>query len=148
MQAGDDTGIDPLSSHLGFRWESHDRIALEIRDDHINAAGLLSGVVSYGLVDYCMGSTLWKETTEEERIATISISINHVQTAREGTVVCASELDRRNDPTRCCAARSATRAAASSPPRSAAARFSPASASAATSAAARRPASRPSRGAR
>ena len=56
----------------------------------------MSGVVAYTLVDYCMGSTLWKQTSEDEAIATISISINYVQTATEGDVVCTTELDRRN----------------------------------------------------
>ena len=62
----------------------------------INAGGLLSGVVAYAMVDYCMGSTLWKATTEEEAIATIGISINYIQTATEGDVVCTTELHRRN----------------------------------------------------
>jgi acyl-coenzyme A thioesterase PaaI-like protein len=48
------------------------------------------------MIDYCMGSTLWAETSEDERIATISISVNYIQTATEGEVVCRSELDRRN----------------------------------------------------
>ena len=43
-----------------------------------------------------MGSTLWAQTIAEERIATISISINYIQTATEGEIVCRSELDRRN----------------------------------------------------
>src|SRR5205823_2052705 len=62
----------------------------------INAGGLLSGVATYALVDYCMGSTLWAQTAHGERIATIGISINYVQTATEGEVVCRSVLDRRN----------------------------------------------------
>jgi len=90
-------GIDPLSGFLGFRWEAHDRLRLTIGDDHINPAGLLSGAVSYALVDYCMGSTLWKELRDDERIATIGISMNYVQTAREGDVICECTLDRRND---------------------------------------------------
>ena len=49
------------------------------------------------MVDYTMGSVLWRERSEDERIATVSISINYVQTAREGEIVCVSELDRRND---------------------------------------------------
>jgi acyl-coenzyme A thioesterase PaaI-like protein len=49
------------------------------------------------MIDYCMGSTLWKQRGEDERIATIGISINYVQTAREGDVICESTLDRRND---------------------------------------------------
>ena len=47
-------------------------------------------MVTYALVDYCMGSTLWAQTTEDERIATISISINYIQTATEGEIVCRS----------------------------------------------------------
>ena len=90
-------GIDPISKHLGFRWETPNRIRLTIRPDLINAGGLLSGVVAYALVDYCMGSTLWVDRNEGERIATIGISINYIQTATEGDIVCTSELDRRND---------------------------------------------------
>jgi uncharacterized protein (TIGR00369 family) len=49
------------------------------------------------MVDYCMGSTLWMQRSKGERIATIGISINYVQTAREGDVICSCQLDRRND---------------------------------------------------
>ena len=71
-------------------------VRLTIRPELINAGGMLSGVAGYAMVDYCMGSTLWKQTAEEEGIATISISINYVQTATEGEIVCTTELDRRN----------------------------------------------------
>ncbi len=90
-------GIDGLSGWLGIRWESFDRVRLTIRDELINPAGLLSGPVAYAMIDYCMGSTLWKSREKGERIATIGISINYVQTAREGDVICESTLDRRND---------------------------------------------------
>ena len=79
-----------------MRWVHANEIRLAIRPELINAAGLLSGPVAYALVDYCMGSTLWKQTADDERIATIGISINYVQTATEGDVVCTTELDRRN----------------------------------------------------
>ena len=49
------------------------------------------------MVDYAMGSALWAERSGDERIATINISINYIQTAREGDVVCTALLDRRND---------------------------------------------------
>ena len=81
---------------MGMRWETADTVRLAIREDLINAAGLLSGAVTYALVDYCMGSTLWKQTSEEESIATVSISINYVQTATDGEIVCRTQLDRRN----------------------------------------------------
>ena len=90
-------GIDGLSRLLGIRWEAYDRVRLTIRDELINPAGLLSGPVAYAMIDYCMGSTLWKSRESGERIATIGISINYVQTAREGDVICEATLDRRND---------------------------------------------------
>jgi len=81
---------------MGIRWTDAQTVRLHIRPALINAGGLLSGVVTYAMVDYCMGSTLWVETTAEERIATISISINYIQTATEGELICHSVLDRRN----------------------------------------------------
>lgn len=89
-------GIDGISSFMGMRWEDPQTVRLAIRRELINAGGLLSGVVTYALVDYCMGSTLWAQTSEQERIATISISINYIQTALEGELICATQLDRRN----------------------------------------------------
>jgi uncharacterized protein (TIGR00369 family) len=88
--------LDGVSSFMGMRWEDPQTVRLQIRPELINGGGLLSGVVTYALVDYCMGSTLWVQTTEEERIATINISINYLQTATEGEIVCRSVLDRRN----------------------------------------------------
>jgi uncharacterized protein (TIGR00369 family) len=90
-------GIDGLTSWLGLRWDTPQRVRLTIRPELINPAGLLAGPVAYAMVDYSMGSTLWQDLTEGERIATIGISINYVQTAREGDVICETSLDRRND---------------------------------------------------
>jgi len=89
-------GIDGVSGFMGMRWDSPDTVRLAIRPELINAGGLLSGVVTYALVDYCMGSTLWPHTDEDERIATLNISINYIQTAVEGEIVCTTQLDRRN----------------------------------------------------
>ncbi len=89
-------GLDGVSSFMGMRWDSADTVRLQIRPELINGAGLLSGVVTYALVDYCMGSTLWPHTSEEEHVATLNISINYIQTATEGEIVCTTELDRRN----------------------------------------------------
>ena len=89
-------GLDGVSSFMGMRWDDPQTVRLQIRPELINGGGLLSGVVTYALVDYCMGSTLWVQTTEEERIATINIAINYLQTATEGEIVCRTVLDRRN----------------------------------------------------
>ncbi len=88
--------LDGVTSFIGMRWQDAQTVRLGIRPELINSGGLLSGVVTFALVDYCMGSTLWAQTSEDERIATISISINYIQTATEGEVVCRTELDRRN----------------------------------------------------
>jgi 1,4-dihydroxy-2-naphthoyl-CoA hydrolase len=89
-------GFDGVSEFFGMRWESADVVRMAVRPELINAAGLLSGAATYALVDYCMGSTLWRETSEDEAIATVSISINYVATATTGEVACRSTLDRRN----------------------------------------------------
>jgi acyl-CoA thioesterase len=89
-------GIDGLSRWIGMRWEHADTVRVTIRPELINGGGLLSGAVTYALVDYCMGSTLWKQTAEDEAIATVNISINYIQTATEGDIVCTTQLDRRN----------------------------------------------------
>ncbi len=88
--------LDGVTAFMGLRWEDPQTVWLQIRPELINRGGLLSGVATYAMVDYCMGSTLWAQTTRDERIATISISINYIQTAVEGEVVCRTTLDRRN----------------------------------------------------
>jgi uncharacterized protein (TIGR00369 family) len=88
--------LDGVSNFMGLRWEDPETVRMTIRPELINGGGLLSGVATYAMVDYCMGSTLWVQTAENERIATISISINYVQTAIAGEVICKTVLDRRN----------------------------------------------------
>jgi len=88
--------LDGVTTFLGVRWDDVETVRLTIRPELINAGGLLSGVVTYALVDYSMGSALWAQTTEEEGIATINIAINYIQTATEGDIVCRSTVDRRN----------------------------------------------------
>ncbi len=88
--------LDGVTGFMGMRWDDPQTVRLRIRDELINRGGLLSGVATFALVDYCMGSTLWAQTSPGERIATINISINYVQTAVEGEIVCRSTLDRRN----------------------------------------------------
>jgi acyl-CoA thioesterase len=85
-----------VSRWFGIRWGDPCTARFEIRDELINAGGMLSGVATYALVDYTMGSALWKETSREEAIATINISINYVRTAVSGEAVCVTNVDRRN----------------------------------------------------
>jgi len=89
-------GLDGLTRWMGLRWDDPTRVRVTIRDELMNLGGLLSGVVAYTLVDYCMGSTLWQHRNPGEAIATTHISITYLQTATEGDVICSTELDRRN----------------------------------------------------
>ena len=89
-------GIDGVSEFMGIRWDDPRTARAEIRPELINAGGLLSGVVTYALIDYTMGSALWAETSDDEGIATLNIAINYVQTATEGELVCTTQVDRRN----------------------------------------------------
>lgn len=95
-RTGGPSSLDGVSGFMGLRWEDPQTVRMQIRPELINRGGLLSGVATYAMVDYCMGSTLWAQTTPDERIATINISINYIQTATDGEVVCRTVLDRRN----------------------------------------------------
>jgi uncharacterized protein (TIGR00369 family) len=88
--------LDGVSEFMGMRWESSETVRLTVRPELINGGNLLSGVVTFALVDYSMGSALWAQTTAEESIATLNIAINYVQTAVDGDVICHSQVDRRN----------------------------------------------------
>src|SRR4051812_17346501 len=89
-------GIDDVSRWFGIRWDAPDTARMPVRAELINAGGMLSGVATYALVDYTMGSALWAQTSDEESIATVNIAINYVQTTTEGEVVCQTQVDRRN----------------------------------------------------
>jgi uncharacterized protein (TIGR00369 family) len=81
---------------LGLRWDDPHTVRLTLRPELLNDNGLLLGPVGFALVDYSMGASLWLETAEDELIATIGVSINYVQSAGQGDVICRSRLDRRN----------------------------------------------------
>jgi uncharacterized protein (TIGR00369 family) len=88
--------LDGVTEWFGLRWDSPTTSRLTIRPELINLGGMLSGVATYALVDYTMGSALWAQTSEDEAIATLNIAINYVASATEGDVICAVMLDRRN----------------------------------------------------
>ena len=89
-------GIDGVSRWFGIRWDDPETARITVRPELINAGGLLSGVATYALVDYTMGSALWAQTSDDEAIATVNIAINYIQTAVDGDVVCRTRVDRRN----------------------------------------------------
>lgn len=86
---------DDITDFLGFRLEAPGRIALTVTPALMNGGGMLSGIVPFGLIDYAMGTVLWREIAESESIATLNVAINYVATAREGDIVCVASMDRR-----------------------------------------------------
>lgn len=88
--------VDDICAFLGLRFEEPGLVRLTLRPELLNGAGLLSGAVGYTMIDYAMGSALWAQRNEGEAIATLSISVNYLQSAREGDVVCHAHVDRRN----------------------------------------------------
>ena len=86
---------DALGEFLGLRWDAQDTVRLSVRPELLNQGGLLSGAVTYAMVDYGMGAALWPSTSAEESIATMNIAINYLATARKGDVLCRSVVDRR-----------------------------------------------------
>lgn len=87
---------DGVCEFFGLRFEEPGLVRLTIRPELLNQAGLLSGPVSYAMVDYAMGSALWAQRNEGEAIATLSIAVNYLQSATEGDIVCHAHVDRRN----------------------------------------------------
>lgn len=88
---------DALTRFLGLRWgDDPGTVRLDIRPGHLNSVGILLGPVSFALMDYAMTACLWEHITADELIATITISINYVRSAQDGTVTCRAELQRRN----------------------------------------------------
>lgn len=93
---GSPGGDNPFAKYLGLRWDDPWTVRLTIRPELLNDIHLLLGPVGFAMVDYSMGAALWRETSEEESIATVNIAINYVQSASEGDVICRSRVDRRN----------------------------------------------------
>jgi acyl-CoA thioesterase len=87
--------LDDLTKWVGVRWDDTTTTRITVRPEHMNRAGRLSGAVTFTLIDYGMGSTLWPHTTDEEAIATLNISITYLRAAHDGELVCRSTLDRR-----------------------------------------------------
>jgi len=95
MELDSPRAMDPLSTWMGFRFDDPYTVRLTVRPELLNPSGRMSGVAAYALVDYGMGSAVWEHTTEDERVATLNISITYLRGVEEGDVVCRTVLDRR-----------------------------------------------------
>jgi uncharacterized protein (TIGR00369 family) len=96
-EAEGEMGGNGLAGFIGLRVDGPGVARLRVTRTLLNGSGLLLGPVGFALVDFTMGSAVWPHRNEGESIATISITINYVQGAREGEeLVCRAQLDRRN----------------------------------------------------
>jgi acyl-coenzyme A thioesterase PaaI-like protein len=93
---GDGIGDKAFAEFIGLRRDGPGLTSLTIGPELLNGVGLLLGPVGFALVDYSMASALWAHRNDGELIATINISLNFIESATEGRVVCTSTLDRRN----------------------------------------------------
>ena len=86
---------DQLTDWMGVRWDDAQTVRVTVRPELLNPVGLLSGVVAFTLIDYSMASTLVEHLREGENCATLNIAITYLRGAREGELICRSQLDRR-----------------------------------------------------
>lgn len=89
-------GGEAFAKFIGLRREEAGVTRLTIRPTLLNGQGLLLGPVGFAVVDFSMASALWAHCSPEEVIATINVSLNFVQSASAGGIVCRATLDRRN----------------------------------------------------
>lgn len=89
-------GHDDVMGLLGIRHTGWGITELELRPALMNLGGLISGPVVFALVDYAMGTALWRHVKDGEMIATTNISINYLRSAREGKITAKATMDRRN----------------------------------------------------
>ena len=104
--------LDGVTAFMGLRWEDPQTVHLQIRPELINRGGLLSGVATYAMVDYCMGSALWAQTKSRRAHR----DDQHLDQLRPDRDRGRGRLPQRASTgatagSRCCAARSTTRTA-------------------------------------
>lgn len=88
--------IDGVTDFLGMRFPAYGVTEIDVRDEFMNRAGLVSGGVVFSLLDYAMGTALWEHIDETEMIATTNISINYLRSVGAGTIIATAKVDRRN----------------------------------------------------
>jgi len=89
-------GQDGVTGFLGIRHTGWGKTELDVRPELMNLAGLVSGPVVFALIDYAMGTALWRHVEAGEMIATTNLSINYVRSTSEGTIRAVATMDRRN----------------------------------------------------
>jgi uncharacterized protein (TIGR00369 family) len=96
QEIGDGFGGRSFAEFIGLRRVAPGVTTLTVGPKLLNGGGLLLGPVGFALVDFSMASALWEQRKPNERIATINVSINFIQSADEGDLVCHARVDRRN----------------------------------------------------
>jgi acyl-coenzyme A thioesterase PaaI-like protein len=96
IEVGEGLGGKAFADFIGLRRDGPGVTRVTVRPNLLNGVGLLLGPVGFALVDYSMASALWEHRNPGEVIATINVSLNFIQSAADGEIICRSTLDRRN----------------------------------------------------
>ena len=93
------TAAGGFAERIGARVEDADdggaRIAFEVRDEHLNAAGTLHGGVVATLVDTAMGSAVRTTTDDGEVPATSQLTVTYLRPGRPGRLVVTGRIRTR-----------------------------------------------------
>ena len=95
------TGPGGFAQRIGARVEDADdggaRIAFEVREEHLNAAGTLHGGVLATLVDTAMGLAVRTTTSEGEVPATSQLTVTYLRPGRPGALEVAARVRTRGE---------------------------------------------------
>jgi uncharacterized protein (TIGR00369 family) len=86
---------EAFARYLGLWLPAPGEVHMTVRPDLVNSVGKLLGPVAFALVDYAMGGVVWHGIEDGLAAVTINVSINYLDGANEGEVVCTARVDRR-----------------------------------------------------
>jgi len=89
----------PFADLIGLAFEGakpgSSRCRVPIRAELLNPHGVVHGAVAYALADTGMGGALYPLLDKDESCATIEIKIVYLSSAREGELVCSTQVIRK-----------------------------------------------------
>lgn len=89
----------PFADLIGLAFEDakpgSSRCRVPIRAELLNPHGVVHGAVAYALADTGMGGALYPLLDKDESCATIEIKIVYLSSAREGELVCSTQVIRK-----------------------------------------------------
>ena len=97
----DDTTTPGFAGRLGIRVDDTDdggaRLALDVTDEHLNAAGTLHGGVLATLVDTAMGEAVRTVTDEGDVPATSQLTVTYLRPGKPGPLSASARVRTRGE---------------------------------------------------